>query len=204
MKNKRTGGAIIAVVIAAGIGVLAHVLTTAGASADTVPSAPTGTPVAATSPADLTLSAGAAGPVNVGMSKADAVATGLFDVDLDPTVEGCTGQQLAWKETLGSTFDVQTLGNGEVASIGVRAAGPKTASGLGVGSTYAEVLAAVSDGAAIEAGYGQSGVLDFDAETGGWIGYLFNPDLEDLEQSHRVSFIEITQGERPSLMRDGC
>jgi hypothetical protein len=203
MKNKRIVGAIVAVAIAGGVGVLANVLTTNDASsADAEPT--TSKVDAPASPTEIELAPGKAGPVAAGMSKADAIATGLFDADLPAPVEGCPGIPLAWKAPFGATFDVQARGNGEIASIGVLKAGPKTASGLGIGSTYAEVLAAVKDGVAIEAGYDQSGVLDSDAETGGWIGYLFHAPVKDLEPGDKVAFIEITKGAQPGLMRDGC
>lgn len=156
------------------------------------------------SPADLTLAPGAAGPVRVGMSKAEVAATGLFGNDTATGVEGCPVHGLTWIKPFSDTFDVQALKNGEVASIGVRKAGPTTASGLGIGSTLAEVLAANAGAKTVEAGYGQTGVLVRDAATNGWIGFLFDADLKDVKNTDPVSFIELTEGEKPSLMRDGC
>lgn len=216
MNTKRIVGAIVAVIVAGTVGVLANLLTTNdGSTAETKPgtstsepATPTPSPAAtptASLPEDLVLSAGAAGPVKAGMDKAAAVATGLLIANEQVPVEGCPVPPLSWKASFAKTFDVQTLGNGEVASIGVHRPGPTTASGLGVGSTYAEVLAAVEDGtAAVEAGYGQSGVREYDPNTGGWIGYLFDAALDDLDASDQVTFIEITKGGEPGLMRDGC
>ena len=155
-------------------------------------------------PADIELAPGAAGPVKVGMSKAEVAATGVFDADVDSGIDGCPVHALVWKKKFGDTLDVEALENGEVASIGVRKPGPKTSSGLQIGSTYAEVLAANPGAKAVEAGYGQAGILVQDAKTGGWIGFLFNAELKDVKRTDKVSFIEITQGEKPSLMRDGC
>ncbi|MET0931358.1 MAG: hypothetical protein ABWX74_17690, partial [Aeromicrobium sp.] len=63
---------------------------------------------------------------------------------------------------------------------------------------------ALEDTQPVEAGYDQSGMFDFDDEDGGWIGYLFNATIDDLQDSDQVSFIEVTKGTQPSLMRDGC
>ncbi|MET0766226.1 MAG: hypothetical protein ABWY50_01140, partial [Aeromicrobium sp.] len=132
------------------------------------------------------------------------LATGLFDADVKAPVEGCPGYPLQWKTEYEDHFDVQTVGNGEIVSIGVRAEGPTTEDGLGVGSSFADVRANIENGAAIEAGYGQSGLFDYDRQTGRWIGYLFDPAPDELQDSDVVTFVEVTKGAQPSLMRDGC
>lgn len=170
----------------------------------TVSSTAPGNPSTPGTPTDIELAPGSAGPVKVGMSKTEVAATGVFDTDVDSGVEGCPAQALVWKKEFDDTLDVQALENGAVASIGVHKSGPKTASGLQVGSTYADVLAANPGAKAVEAGYGQTGILVHDATSGGWIGYLFDADLKDVKNTDKVSFIEITHGEKPSLMRDGC
>lgn len=154
------------------------------------------------SAADIVLAAGAAGPVSVGMSRADAVATGLFATDLPSPVDGCPAPALAWDERFDDALDVQTLKSGEIASIGVRSAGPETGAGLSVGSSYADVLAAHPGAHAVRAGFDQTGVLVQDGDA--WIGYLFDAELEDVRATDKVSFIELTEGEKPSLIRDGC
>ncbi len=201
MKNKRIVGATLAVVVAGAIGVLAQALTTNDASSATTRTPDTSVP---TTVAEIELTAGAVGPITVGQSKTEALATGLFDADLPATVEGCATVPLAWKAPFSETFDVQTRADGTITSIGVRAAGPTTAAGLGVDSTYAEVRAAVAGAPAVAAGYGQSGVLVHDAATDGWIGYLFDTPVADLAADDKVSFVEITRGSEPGLMRDGC
>ncbi|WP_019144568.1 hypothetical protein [Aeromicrobium massiliense] len=167
-------------------------------------SSPTTAPVAEDAAADAdVLAPGRAGPLEVGMSKDEALATGLLDADV-PGSDGCPDQVLAWKRAHRETFDVQTLGNGEVSSIGVRGRKPRTAAGLGVGSTAAEVRGVVDEDTAQEVGFGQSGLFEFDGQTGRWIGYLFNTSPERLKGSDEVSFVELTKGVQPELVRSGC
>lgn len=82
--------------------------------------------------------------------------------------------------------------------------GPQTAAGVGVGSTLGELKEAyaadLSDPA--DAGYGQSGA--FLSEGDAWIGFLFDPAAADVSDSSPVTFIEVTKGNKPDLMRDGC
>ncbi|TCI99165.1 hypothetical protein [Aeromicrobium sp. IC_218] len=173
------------------------------ASSDPTASA-TPTPSTAPAAADpAVLSPGRAGPVEVGMSKDAALATGFLDADV-PGADGCPDLPLVWKPALADTFDVQTLGNGEISSIGVRGTGPRTAAGLGVGSTAEEVRRVVDEDTAQEAGFGQSGLFDYDDQTGRWIGYLFDASPDRLRGSDVVSFVELTKGAQPGLVRSGC
>ena len=155
-------------------------------------------------PDELELAPGRVGPVRAGMTQAQAMATGYFVADKPAPAEGCPVVPLAWKDEYVNTYDVQTLGNGEISSIGVRGRGVTTADGIGVGSTYDEVKAAYPDDTLLEAGYGQSGIKLFDRQDGGWIGFLFDAMPEDTTASDPVTFVEVTKGTEPSLMRDGC
>lgn len=177
----------------------------ASSSADPTPSATASTvPTPAPAAADpAVLAPGRAGPVEVGMSKDAALATGFLDADV-PGADGCPDVPLVWKPELAETFDVQTLGNGEIASIGVRGTGPRTADGLGVGSSADEVRRVVDEDTAQDAGFGQSALYEYDAETGRWIGYLFDAGPDQLKGSDVVSFVELTKGEQPGLVRSGC
>lgn len=219
MKKTQIVGALIAIAISGGTGVLAGCGSTdspeSSAQAQTSATPATSTPAtpAPATPASSTvatkpgpavvLAPGQAGPVKVGMSKAEASATGLFDVDVDVDVAGCPVRPLTWKQAYSDALDVQTLKNGEVASIGVRGQGPKTQAGLGIGSSLAEVFAQYPRAKTVAAGYGQTGVL-VQGSNEGWIGFLFNPEPQDVKSTSKVSFIELTSGEKPSLIRDGC
>lgn len=196
MNSKRILGGILAVAIAGGIAVLANAVTTNDPSAaDPKPS------TSITTASDLVLEPGAAGPIEVGMSKDEALGSGLL-VPGATSVEGCPAPALAWDAPFADALDVQALPDGEVASVGVRAPGPATEDGLGVGSSYGDVRRAYAGAAAVAAGYGQSGVLV--EEDGRWIGFLFDTAPGEITSDTAVSFIELTEGEAPSLMRDGC
>lgn len=195
MMNKQIAGLVLAVSVLGGVG--------AGALAEALTDdSPTTNRAAGGN--ELTLGPGAVGPITAGMSKDQALATGYFVADVAGPAEGCLALPLAWKDTHAETFDVHTLDNGEIVSIGVRRPGVATGDGIGVGSTYDEVAAQYPDESLVEAGYGQSGIRSLDRENGGWIGFLFDAPPSDIERSDPVTFVEVTKGVEPSLMRDGC
>jgi hypothetical protein len=207
--KKQIAAVVLAVSVAGGVGsgVLANALTTKEPAAATAPEPTTTAPTSVATPETvdaLELAPGSVGLVKVGMSKKDALATGMFDGDVASATDGCPVLPLMWKKAYTKALDVLTLGNGEITSIGVRGKQPRTAAGLGVGSTYAQVRAQVDEPTPIDAGYGQSGLFEYDGDNGGWIGYLFNPPADQLKDTDTVSFVEVTKGEQPSLMRDGC
>lgn len=150
----------------------------------------------------LQILAGSVGPVKVGMSKSQAYATGYLDKDVARPTCG-TVDDLAWKSGYKGTLDIMTLDDGEVAAIGVFKPGPRTRSGLQVGSTYASVKAVLgADSDPVDAGYGQTGL--FVNQGSSWIGFLFDATPAAIQNSTKVTFIEVTRGRMPDLMRDGC
>lgn len=198
MMKKQIAGLVLAVSVVGGVG--------AGALASTLTDenpAPS-SPSAPAAPDKLTIAPGAVGPVTVGMSKQEALATGFFVADVKSPADGCPARPLSWKDEYVNAFDIQTLGNGEIASIGIHGAGIVTKDGVGVGSTYAEVAKTYPDETLVEAGYGQSGIRVFDRDDGGWMGFLFEPAPDAIKGSDKVTFAEVTKGSEPSLMRDGC
>ncbi|KQV75115.1 hypothetical protein ASC61_08930 [Aeromicrobium sp. Root344] len=144
---------------------------------------------------------GAVGPVRVGMSKQDAYATGYFDADV--SVPACNRtDDLVWKAGYNDQLDVRTNDDGSVSAIGIRGAGPRTRSGLGVGSTYESVQGVLGEVAPEAAGLGQTGL--FVSEGAGWIGFLFNAAPDAIAPTDTVTFVEVTSGARPGLTRSGC
>jgi len=150
---------------------------------------------------DLLIRPGAIGPVEVGITKDEALATGLFDADVKG-VEGCTFE-LQWKKEFAGV-DVLTREDGSIGSLGVIAVGPKTEEGIGVGSTLADIKAAYPEVSPVsEAGFDQAGA--FVTAGDDHIGFLFgDTTVAAIKDSSKVSFIEVTHGKRPELMRSGC
>jgi hypothetical protein len=157
----------------------------------------------APAPADLVVVPGAVGPVRADMSKADAVKTGVFDEDVPPPVEGCPNFPLKWKEQY-TGVDVLTRDDGSVSSLGVFKGGPKTSTGIGYGSTLDDLTKAYPNlSPVVDAGFNQAGAYEFtDTE---FIGFLFgDATVSSIKGSSRVTFIEVTVGDKPDLIRDGC
>jgi hypothetical protein len=158
----------------------------------------------ATNAAEPALAPGSFGPVTIGMSKDDAIATGLLEAGTEPPVEGCPAPPLLWKAPYEEQLDVQVDQQDKVASIGTwKGSTVETTEGIALGSTLAEVQEAYPDASEPkESGYGQSGVIVSDGDD--HIGFLFNPPPAELKESDEVTFIEVTSGNEPGLMRDGC
>lgn len=153
--------------------------------------------------ADLIVAPGTVGPARARMTRDQALATGLFDADVQTGGEECgRTEPLGWSAPFGSSLDVLTDDAGTIVSIGVRGTEPRTADGLGVGSTLADVSKVYETAELTEAGYGQTGVFVSDGTA--WLGFLFDADPEAIEPTAEVTFMEVTSGTRPDLMRDGC
>lgn len=163
---------------------------------------PAGVPAALLPVTSLKILAGQVGPVKVGMTKAQAFATGYLNKDI---ARGACGSvdRLAWKDAYKATLDIYTLDDGEVSAIGIFKPGPTTLSGLQVGSTYASVKAVLGeDSGPIVAGYDQTALMVNQGDS--WIGFLFDVKEDAVSDSSLVTFIEVTRGRMPDLVRDGC
>ena len=165
---------------------------------------PEATPQTTAPPADssdLVVAPGKVGDVKAGMTKEEALATGFFDADVEG-VEGCTFA-LQWKKQF-EGVDVLTREDGSIGSLGVTKGGPQTAEGIRVGSTLADVKAAYLDLSGVKAaGFDQAGV--FHTVGDDHIGFLFGEATPaTITDSSKVSFMEVTSGKLPELMRSGC
>ncbi len=161
---------------------------------------------APTSSADLELAPGRIGPVQVGINQDAAVATGLFDADVDGG-DGCSFP-LRWKDAF-TGVDVIADSDGTITSLGTTAAdGPRTADGLGVGSTFGELIEIYGGalGAPEPAGFGQVGIFVRDGDS--WLGFLLGEattvEQVDNDPGFKVTFTEATKFAKPDLIRDGC
>ena len=154
-------------------------------------------------PAELVIEPGRVGPAVAGMSKADALKTGLFNADVPPPVEGCPPYPLKWKKKY-KGLDVLTRDDGSISSIGITKGGPKTSKGIGYGSTLDDLTKAYPNlSPVVDAGFNQAGAYEFtDTE---FIGFLFgDATVSDIKGSSKISFIEVTVGDKPDLIRSGC
>lgn len=153
--------------------------------------------------AKLVVKPGAVGPARAGMTKAEALETGLFDADVPPPVEGCPELPLKWKKQY-QGVDVLTRKNGTISSLGVFKGGPKTKEGIGYGSTLDDLIKAYPNlSPVVDAGFNQAGAYEFtDTE---FIGFLFgDATVSDIKPSSKITFIEVTAGDKPDLIRSGC
>jgi hypothetical protein len=157
----------------------------------------------APAPAKLVIEPGRVGPAKAGMSKADALKTGLFNADVPPPVEGCPPYPLQWKKKY-KGLDVLTRDDGSISSIGVTKGGPKTSKGIGYGSTLDDLTKAYPNlSPVVDAGFNQAGAYEFTDDE--FIGFLFgDATVSDIKGSSKISFIEVTVGDKPDLIRSGC
>lgn len=172
----------------------------------TATTAATTTAAEPTTPAEdpFVVAPGRVGAAEVGMSTAQAAATGLFNTDVDHGPDDCRGvSPLEWKSSAGAGLDVFLTDSGNIASMGISKSSPKTAKGIGVGSTLAQVRSAYEDLTPVEeAGFDQSG--NYVVEGDRYLGFLFNENASDTSDSSKVVFMEVTKGDKPELIRDGC
>jgi hypothetical protein len=197
--------------------VLMSLTTACGKSDDKAADPPAATTTAPTTPApthatsatpptvdQLVVAPGKISAAEVGMTQAQAAATGLFDSDVETGDDGCQAVvPLRWKKAYGTVVDVATDKSKTITSLGILGAGPKTAEGIGLGSTLAEVRSAYPGLSPVgDAGYDQSGA--YVSSGTHWLGFLFNEKPKAAIDSSKVTFMEVTEGKKPALMRDGC
>jgi len=190
------------VIASAAVAAAALLAGCSGSGDDEKPSATSPSPTE-TSPApaadEMLITPGAVGDAEVGMTVDEALDTGLFEAEVKSSCDGV--EPLGWKPPLDDAFDVY-VADDEISSLGVVAEGPKTAEGLGVGDTLGDFRGVYETAELREAGYGQSGLFVTDGSA--WLGLLFDAPMDSLDPDAPVTFIEVTDGARPGLMRDGC
>lgn len=144
---------------------------------------------------------GSIGPIKVGMTKAQALATGYLEPGT--FVASCGTPDLQWKSDYSWALDVGTLDDGQIESVGVSKPGPRTRSGLQVGSTYASVKTVLGEGSVPEATeQGKTALYVNDGTS--WIGFLFDAAPEAITDAAPVTYIQVRNGSKPNLTVGGC
>jgi hypothetical protein len=167
------------------------------------PTAATKAP-SATEPAsdELVVAPGEVGPVEVGMTVDEANATGLFEpfeeVPDDPCAE--FNPPIQWKDPHTDDLKIR-VDDDTVAALGIRG-GAKTAEGIGVGSTWADVKQAYPDAKPEPSqGFGST-VYRQDGDK--WLGMGFDEDPDKIKDSSTLLYMEVTVDSKPATFLDGC
>ncbi|MEO6471339.1 MAG: hypothetical protein ABIR57_05630 [Aeromicrobium sp.] len=160
----------------------------------------TGEPV----PAKLDVAPGRIGKVHVGMTVAEAAATGFFNTNVKYPADDCRGTvALEWKAPYKGQVDVLLTPSKRIAAMGV-AKTLMTDKGIGIGSSLGDATFAYAQALSLpaEAGYGQTGVYVNSGDN--WLGFLVNEKFSNVTPNSKITFMEVTKGAKPDLMRDGC
>jgi len=146
---------------------------------------------------------GAFEPVPVGADVQVAVDAGF--VQRDPKREqACEGTFWKWTGQLSEGLDVIVGADKRIAALGMSKAGLETPEGISIGNSYAAVDKTYGERleGPVRMEYGQAGVFLQDGDK--WIGFGFDNEPGRLADDSRVVFIEVSRGNRPGLLRDGC
>jgi hypothetical protein len=146
---------------------------------------------------------GAFGPIAAGTNVQQAVDAGYME--RDPRREqACEGTFWKWKGQWSEGLDVLVSANKQISSLGMSKDGLETPEGISIGNSYAAVDKTYGERleGPVRMDYGQAGVFLRDGDK--WIGFGFDNEPGKLADDSHVAFIEVTQGARPGLLRDGC
>ena len=152
---------------------------------------------------ELVAAPGAIGPVQVGMTVDEANATGLFEprevADDDPCKDEYGPIQWKAPNTEALMVDVE---DDKVSLLGIRDT-VKTAKGVGIGSTWADVKAAYPD-AKVEESQALGGSTIYLRDGEKWLGMGFSHEPDKLQDSTKVDFMEVASGSKPAVALSGC
>lgn len=146
---------------------------------------------------------GAFEPVEAGMSIQEAINTGFIERDLK-RAEGCEGTYWKWKGQLAEGLDIIVGDDKQVSFLGMSKDGLETAEGISIGNSYRALTRTYGDRLSdpVRLDYGNAGAFLRDGNK--WIGFAMDNEPGRLADSSRISFIEVSSGTRPGLLRDGC
>ena len=150
----------------------------------------------------LVIAPGRIGPVRVGMTVEEANATGFFEPYEAASDDMCKHDHapIQWKDPRTDTHTVR-IDKGVIKSLGV-SAGTQTAEGVGVGSTYEEVLTAYPGAKARRGEVLGSTIHLTDGDK--WLGIGFQEEPENLTDTAEVQYMEATIGSRPAAFAGDC
>ena len=146
---------------------------------------------------------GAFGQVKAGERVQDAVDAGYLEVD-KKRADACEGGPFyTWRDQWSGGLDV-IVNDGVIQSLGLTKDLPETAEGISIGNSYGALKATYGDrlSAPVTMDYGQPGVFLQDGTK--WLGFLLDATPKSLNDGSPIIFIEVSDGRRPGLLRDGC
>lgn len=149
---------------------------------------------------DLTIGYGSLGPAKVGMTKSEALDTGLFTREKFDPAKKCKASALKWKKQF-TGVEVRTDTAGTIRSLSVLRPGPKTQYGIQVGSDLADIRGPHASSLIGPSKVG-SGAGQYVRKDGRWIGFLFAKSPDELDVLDKITFIEVTEGSKPQLQRN--
>jgi hypothetical protein len=141
------------------------------------------------------------------MTVDEANATGLFEPRETPEDDPCKDAYgpIQWKaphtEYLMVGVDTGGADKDTITVMGIEDE-VKTAKGVGVGSTLGDVKAAYPDVKVEESQALGSTVYRRDGEK--WLGMAFNETPDEIKNSSKVTFMEVTSGRKPATYLSGC
>jgi hypothetical protein len=148
---------------------------------------------------DLTIGYGSLGPAKVGMTKREALDTGLFGREKFDPADKCKASALKWKKQF-KNVEVSTDTAGRIRSLRVVGPGPKTQYGIQVGSDVADIRGPYASSLIGPAKVG-TGSGHYVEKDGRWIGFLFAKNPDELDVLDKVTLIEVTDASKPRLQR---
>lgn len=149
---------------------------------------------------DLTIGFGSVGPAKVGMTKREAMDTGVFSRARFDADKKCKASALKWKKQY-KGLEVQTDKAGTIRSLRVVAPGARTQYGIQVGSDLSDVRGSYASALSGPKKIDRKHAVGFVKKDDAWIGFLFDDDPDD-EVLDPIILIEVTRGSKPQLRPD--
>ena len=167
------------------------------------PSASASPSASAPAAEELVAAPGAVGPVTVGMTEAEADATGLFEPREVAGDDPCADEyaDIQWKAPNTEALLVDVDDGGKISLRGIRDT-VKTAEGIGVGSTWEDVQVAYG-GAKLEESQA-SGSTIYLKDGDKWLGIAFAEQPAEVKDSSKVTFMEAAVGGKSATYLSGC